>query len=186
MARAILVNGVFCGVTYLAGLINELIDILKKQAVNYDELLILSREKRRVIINNDTQMLQKITQAENSIIGRNQRMENKRLEIIKDIAIVLNQKADELTLSSLAELIKEQGEYQELVTARKALVDILDDLKSVNDQNSKLLDNSLEYIDFTLNLVRSSFDDMDTYSSQIGKGSKSKPGDDGSFFDVKR
>jgi len=103
----------------LAGLINELIDILYSQANNYDELLVLSKEKRTVIIENNTEMLQKITQAENTIIGRNQRMENKRLEIISNIANVLNYDANELTVSSLAELIRGQAEYPELVKVKR-------------------------------------------------------------------
>jgi len=165
----------------LAGLINELIDILQDQLQNYDELLVLSTEKRKVIIENDTQMLQKITQAENSIIGRNQRMESKRLEIIKNIANVLNYNADELTLSLLAELIKDQDEYSGLIEVRDRLKDTLDALKIENDGNAKLLESSIDFINLTVNLMRSS-ENNESYH----RHRKKTPGDEKGFFDAKQ
>lgn len=165
----------------MAGLINELIDILYSQANNYDELLVLGKEKRNVIIENNTEMLQKITQAENSIIGRNQRMENKRLAILKDIANVLNRDADELTLSSLAEFISGQAEHSELVKVRGILKDTLDQLKIENDRNAKLLESSIDYINFSINLVRSSLPEESYHSTR-----KQTPGEEKGFFDAKR
>ena len=165
----------------MAGLINDLIDILRGQLQNYDELLVLSAEKRNVIIENNTQMLQKITQAENSIIGRNQRMENKRLEIIGNIANVLNYDANELTMSSLAELIKEQEEYGELVEVRDSLKETLESLKAENDRNAKLLESSIDFINLTINLMRSS-ENNESYHRQR----KKLPGEEKGFFDVKQ
>ena len=165
----------------MAGLINELIDILKGQLQNYDELLVLSIEKRNVIIENNTQMLQKITQAENSIIGRNQRMENKRLEIIGNIANVLNYDAGELTMSSLAELIKEQDEHKGLTEIRDSLKETLDALKTENDRNAKLLESSIDFINLTVNLMRSP-ENNESYHRQR----KSIPGEEKGFFDAKQ
>ena len=165
----------------MAGLINELIDILRGQLQNYDELLVLGTEKRNVIVNNDTQMLQKITQAENSIIGRNQRMENKRLEVIKNIANVLNYDANELTMSSLAELIKGQEEHGELVEVRDKLKETLDALKVENDRNAKLLESSIDFINLSVDLMRIP-DNNESYHRQR----KRQPGEEKGFFDAKR
>lgn len=166
----------------MAGLINELLNILKDQTKSYDELLVLSREKRRVIIENDVDMLSKITQAENSIIGQTQKAENRRIEVMGDIATVLGQNKDELTLTKLAELIKDQDEHDELVASGKALKATLDELKSENDRNSVLIQSSLDYIDFTVNLVRQAATASDPYINQR----KSTPGEDKGFFDKSR
>lgn len=166
----------------MAGLINELLNILKEQTKSYDELLVLSREKRRVIVENDVDMLTKITQAENSIIGQTQKAENRRLDIMGDIATVLGQKTDELTLTKLAELIAGQDEHGELVSLGKTLKATLDELKEENDRNTVLIQSSLDYIDFTVNLVRQAATTADPYINQR----KSAPGEDKGFFDKSR
>ena len=165
----------------MAGLINELIDILRGQLQNYDELLVLGTEKRNVIVDNDTQMLQKITQAENSIIGRNQRMENKRLEIIGNIANVLNYDAGELTMSSLAELIKDQEEYAGLIEIRDSLKETLEALKVENDRNAKLLESSIDFINLSVDLMRAP-DNNESYH----RPRKKMPGEEKGFFDAKQ
>ena len=169
-------------VLHLAGLINELLDTLKSQTKSYDELLVLSREKRRVIIENDVDMLGKITQAENSIIGQTQKTESRRLEIMGDIATVLGQNVDDLTLNRLCELIEGQDEHGELLTLGKNLKSILDELKEENDRNTVLIQSSLDYIDFTVNLVRQSATASEPYINQR----KSVPGTDKGFFDKSR
>ncbi|MCL2564836.1 MAG: flagellar protein FlgN [Defluviitaleaceae bacterium] len=166
----------------MAGLINELLTILKEQTRSYDELLVLSREKRRVIIENDVDMLGKITQAENSIIGQTQKAENRRLEVMDNIATVLAQNPEELTLTKLAELIKGQEEYDELVELGKTLKATLDNLKEENDRNTVLIQSSLDYIEFTVNLVRQAASADDTYTGTR----KQAPGLDKGFFDKKQ
>lgn len=167
----------------MAGLINELLTILKEQTKSYDELLVLSREKRRVIIENDVEMLGKITQAENSIIGQTQKAENRRLEVMNDIATVLAQNPEELTLAKLAELIKDQNEHGELLELGKTLKATLDNLKEENDRNTVLIQSSLDYIEFTVNLVRQAATADDPYT---GAARKQAPGLDKGFFDKKR
>lgn len=154
----------------MASLTEELITILKSQMKNYEELLILSEEKKSVIMKNDIDMLQKITAAENTIIGRNQKLENKREECIKDIALVLNQDFKELTITKILELIKNQKEYNHLLSIRDKLKEILDSLKVQNDQNKTLIESSLDYVDFSVNLLRAdSSKDQVYYSQQQGE-----------------
>jgi flagellar biosynthesis/type III secretory pathway chaperone len=166
----------------LAGLINELISLLEIQTKGYDELLVLSKEKRRVVIENDVDMLSKITQAENSIIGQTQKAEAKRLEVMNDMATVLGQNPDDLTIKRLAELIEGQAEHNNLVEAGKRLRAVLDELKEENDRNSVLIQSSLDYIDFTVNLVRQASSLSDPYADQ----KKTVPGTDSGFFDKSR
>ena len=167
----------------MAGLINELLTNLKEQTKSYDELLVLSREKRRVIIENDVDMLGKITQAENSIIGQTQKAEGRRLEVMDNIATVLAQNPDELTLTNLAELIKGQDEHDELVELGKTLKATLDELKAENDRNAVLIKSSLDYIEFTVNLVRQAATVDEPYT---GAPRKQAPGLDKGFFDKKQ
>lgn len=166
----------------MAGLINELIEILNKQASAYEELLILSTEKKSVIINNDIDALQKITIVENKIVSRSQKFEEKRLELMKDIASVLNRKNEELTLSILEELMKDQEEAPLISAVRIKLKDTVTKLKEANDLNNQLIEGSLDYIEFTMNLVRANLDEGPSYHH---KGKNIIGGEKG-FFDAKQ
>lgn len=166
----------------MAGLINELIEILNKQALAYEELLILSTEKKSVIINNDIDALQKITIVENKIVSRSQKLEEKRLELMKDISSVLNRKNEELTLSLLEALMEGQDEAPLISEVRTKLKDTVTKLKEANDLNTQLIEGSLEYIEFTMNLVRSNLDEGPSYYNQ---GKKIIDGEKG-FFDAKQ
>jgi len=166
----------------MASLMEELIDTLKKQRHNYEELLILSEEKKSIIIKNDISTLQKVSAAENTIIGRNQRLENEREKCVKNIAIVLNTKSEELTITKIAELIKNQKEHDELIAIRDELKAILEELKTKNERNKLLIDSSLDYINFSVNIVRSGGAGE---FSQYPKSSE--PVDNGkNFFDAKQ
>ena len=143
----------------MAGLINELLTVLNEQTENYENLLALSHEKHQVLVENDVKALQKITNVENIIVGNNQRLEKKRVKITADISTVLGKRESDMTLSLLAEMIKQQEEYPALVDVSKRLRTAVEDLKEVNDRNKTLLEFSLDYIDFTMNLVRSSASD---------------------------
>ncbi len=166
----------------MPGLINELVSVLEEQAENYENLLALSHEKVDVIVHNDVKSLQRITSVENTIIGRNQKLEKIRIALNKDIANVLNKKEDELTISLLSELIKNQPEHPKLIDVSKRITKALTDLKDVNDRNRVLIENSIEFIDFNINLIRGS-----TASPPIYPNNKKYNNEDGtSLFDAKQ
>ena len=158
----------------MAGLINELLVVLNDQAENYENLLGLSQEKHEVLVQNDVKSLQKITNVENIIVGNNQKLEKKRVKIIRDISMVLGRKEDEMTLTLLAELIKQQEEYAPLVEVSQRLRSVVDQLKEANESNKTLLALSLDYVEFTMNLIRGASSDgvPDNYitSSNLGLG----------------
>ena len=144
----------------MAGLINELLTVLNEQAENYENLLALSHEKHEVLVQNDVKSLQKITNVENIIVGNNQRLEKKRIKITKDISTVLGKSEADMTLSLLAELISKQEEHPALVEVATRLRTTVEQLKEINDSNKALLAFSLDYVDFTMNLVRGAVSDM--------------------------
>ena len=143
----------------MAGLINELLTVLNEQAENYENLLALSREKHQVLIENDVKSLQKITNVENIIVGNNQRLEKRRVKIVADISTVLGKREADMTLTQLALLIERQDEHPALVEVTRRLRASVEELKEVNESNKALLAFSLDYIDFTMNLVRGAVSD---------------------------
>lgn len=164
----------------MAGMIDDFIMLLKRQAEDFSDLASLSAEKKDAIINNDIEHLQKITDLENTLVGRNQKTERRRMELLNDIAMVLNEKADTMTLSRLSELMENQPGHAELVEAAGELRNAAEKLKALNEQNRQLIEHSLEYVDFSMNLVRS-MSQPAYYTSNGNEMSGGNP-----FFDAKQ
>ena len=138
----------------MAGMINQLIEVLNEQAARCEELLGLSREKRDVIITNDVDNLQKITSLENIIVSQNQKLEKKRESLIADIGSVLGKEGEKLTISALAELMEGQEEQQLLLDIRARIQGVMEELSENNLQNASLIQNALDYIEYSMNVLR--------------------------------
>lgn len=166
----------------MAGLMEQLIDVLSTQLANYDVLLALSESKKDAIISNEAEGLQKITSEENTLVGRVQKLDKSRISIMREIGVVLNIADKNYTLTHLSELIKGQAEYDTLIELITGTKERLDKLKLLNNQNKTLLENSLEYIDYSVNVMRSSVD--------AGKRFYNTSGDEigpvGGFFDARQ
>lgn len=143
----------------MASLIEEIITTLNSQNTHYEEILILAEEKSKIIKNQDIETLQKVTSAETAIIGKIQKLEIKREEIVKNIAIVLNQKYEELTISKIAEIINNEDDKANLLEVKSKLKQTLETLKKKNELNKGLLQSSLDYVDFSVNVIRNGNND---------------------------
>ena len=93
----------------MASLIDELIDVLDKEEREYQDLILLSQEKTPVIVRGDLEKLQKITEAEQVVIGKINKLEKKRTEVAKDIALVLNKDEETLKVLDIADLLQGQS-----------------------------------------------------------------------------
>lgn len=141
----------------MAGMMDQLVEILSEQTERYGELLGLALEKRDVIIHNDIEALQKINHLENMVISQNQKLEKKRMELVADMALVLGEKEADLTMPKLIELMEDNKEEQKaLIEVRDRIKEVLGELKEINNQNGELVQNALDYIEFSTNLIRSS------------------------------
>ena len=136
-------------------MMDQLLEIMGEQANRYEELLGLALEKRDVIIADDIESLQNINHLENILVSQNQKLEKKRQAIVSDMALVLNQKEEDLTLTKLIELIEGQEEQPALIEIRDKFKNILDELKDINQQNGELVQHALEYIEYSTNVMRS-------------------------------
>ncbi len=152
----------------MATLIDTLIDVLKEQVLLYEELLVLSKEKKQVIINNDIELLKQITSAEVVITNRAQILEKERMESVSDIALVLGKSEKDLTIYRIVELVNTEEDKAKLKNVADKIKSVIDELKIENDNNNALLKSALEYVDFSLNVIRSARGETtDNYKSNI-------------------
>jgi len=140
-------------------MVTELVNIINKQLDIYNYLIGLSDEKREAIISNDVNDLKKLTELENKLIEQNLTQEKSRLSLIEDIALVLNHDPFDLTISKLLTLIEGTEGYDDLLIVSKEMRKSIELLKEANDKNRILIDNSLEFIDYSINAIRSTYNE---------------------------
>lgn len=140
----------------MASVIQELISILEEEQQIYETLIPVVTEKTKVIIKNNLEALQNITEQEQSVVNKVTALEKKRSEVIINIAIVMNRKPEELTLAEIVKMLKNQPEEQKrLSDIHSNLKRTVEKLVSINYQNKSLIEQSLEMIEFNMNLIQS-------------------------------
>ncbi len=140
----------------MASLIDELIQTLTKEEQIYNDLIPIAREKTNVIVNNDLENLQKITEKEQEAIDALTALEHKRMEVIQNIGVVINKDPKTLTLRKITEILKKQPKEQhELSVINDHLKQTIQTLVEINRHNKSLIDESLEIIEFNMNFIQS-------------------------------
>ena len=140
----------------MASLIEELIKVLGDEEKIYAEIIPLAEKKTRIIVNNDLQTLTGITEEEQLLVGKISKLEKKRREVIRNIGIVMNKKESELNFITIIELLKgQEKEQEELKKLHDRLKSTIELLSVLNERNQMLIKQSLEMIDFDINLLQS-------------------------------
>lgn len=133
----------------------DLIEVLNAESREYEVLLELSTRKTPVIVAGNLEELAKITDEEQNVVGRITHLENKRREVFADIANVINRDVKTLLLSDLIEVLgKRPQEQQKLANVHDQLKSVVHEVKRVNGQNRVLIQNSLEMIEYDLNMLQ--------------------------------
>lgn len=171
----------------MASLIEELMSTLKAEEEIYKELLPIADKKTRIIIQNDLGALQEITEIEQLMIEKLTPLERKRAEVILNIGTVLNRKPDTLNLKNLIDLLNKQPkEQKELSILHDSLKSTVRRLVEINDRNKSLIEQSLEMIEFNMNLIQSTR--MSPGSNNYTKGASAieMPVSQTGMFDAKQ
>ena len=140
----------------MASLMENLISVLEEEGKAYEELLELSMKKTPIIVGGDLEGLQKITDEEQIIVARINRLDAKREEVTRDIANVLNKDVTKLKLVDIINLLSQRPvEQKVLAAAHDKLKEVVGQMTRVNEQNRDLIQSSLEMVEFDLNLIQS-------------------------------
>ncbi|MEE5989458.1 MAG: flagellar protein FlgN [Lachnospiraceae bacterium] len=140
----------------MASLIDNIVTILNRENEEYTVLVGLSREKTPIIIKGDLNALNAVTEKEQEVVARIQKLERDRISTMKDIAEVTNRKQEELKLADLIEMMNNRpAEQKKLREVHDRLKTTMKNMVTVNDQNRVLLKNSLDMVQFEMNLLQS-------------------------------
>ena len=140
----------------MASLMDDLTQVLENETVEYKKLVELSEGLKEALIESDVPSVERLTAAQEEVSNGIQSLESRRTRIMNDIAVVLNKKPEELKVSMLEQSLAGQPALQErLAAVRTELKQTMDELKRVNQTNQVLLRQSMELLEFDLNLFRS-------------------------------
>jgi flagellar biosynthesis/type III secretory pathway chaperone len=140
----------------VASLIEELLSDMEQEKEVYDELLSLSGTKRGYIIKGQVSELEQMTAREENVGSTLKQLENRRMEILNDMAVVLGHDGEHMTVTQVINLMDSQPQEQQALTeARDTLVESASKLQSENQQNLVLLQQALEMVEFDLTLFKS-------------------------------
>lgn len=140
----------------MASLIEELIVTLRGEYEIYEELIPLAKDKTQVIVINDIETLQTITEKEQLLIDRINGLERKREEIVSNIGTVINKKPDTLHIQIIIGILEKQPkEHEALTKVHDNLKKAINQLMEINNHNKSLIQQSLEMIEFNMNFIQS-------------------------------
>lgn len=139
----------------MASLLDNLITVLDKENEEYKLLVELADKKTPFIVKGDIEGLGKITEDEKEIVGRIQRLEKTRTEVLADIANVVNRDVTKLKLRNLIQMLEKQPvEQKKLAGIKEELGTTITTLRKINEKNQTLLKDAMDMVSFDLNMIR--------------------------------
>ncbi len=156
-------------------LLKELCENLEEQLATYKLLVKYEQEKQEVLVNGEINQLEELVKKEQKVVFKNGELEKTRQEHISQLAEQAGVPQDDLTISRVIELA--EGDMKDrLSNVYEELEYVLVELKDLNLKNNSLIEQSLSYINYSLDiLVGASKDDPGTYDkSQSGKEESGK------------
>ncbi len=151
----------------------RLLRVLDKECFWYEKILGLLKEKTDILVKNDVEALRKNTVVMNEHLTALDALETQRKEILKEISACEYIPREDLSLGKIAQFWDEPL----LLDRQKKLRCLMQDLKSINDRNQRLLNQAEGVFSFLRNLLYSAFADgpVTNYTSE-GKVDRSKGG----------
>jgi flagellar biosynthesis/type III secretory pathway chaperone len=158
--------------------VDRLIHTLQQLDDHHREMIDIANEKKQAIIKDDVNGIIQIMNQESRILKKIEISEAERIvacnQLLKDRGIKsqLN-----LTITELTRLVFDPEEKQKLQQAQLQLSTTLAEVKQINDLNQQLIQQSLNFLEFSLELFGGRQDQEVTYHHPADKfGGVQRPG----------
>lgn len=139
----------------MASLMENLIMILDQENSEYELLVALSGQKTPAIVQGNLELLTKITEDEQVVVSKINKLERDREETIRDIASVINKDVNTLKLTNLIQMLGSRPEEQkQLAIVHERLRQTTKMMSDLNEHNKLLIQNALEMVEFDVNLLQ--------------------------------
>lgn len=130
-------------------LIKVIEDIFKLQL----DMIKLANLKKEVLISGDIDELSKIIKQEASWVKTLSKLEAERIAAIKQLLMERKLSDDNITITDLIKVLESQAEKDQLHELNLKLTNTLEEIQSLNDLNTQLIKQSLDYIENMINTI---------------------------------
>lgn len=163
--------------------VHSIITNLEKLEKMHNSLLELAIKKTEIVKKGDMNELDKMIKSEQSHVAAIELLEKQRKQLVSDYLLNKGVSASKSTIDDLINHIDEEETRNQLQDIRNRLLTIIDDLRVRNELNQKLVFQSLQYVNMTLDMLRPPQQEQINYSNKAMEGpySTSKKG----YFDSK-
>lgn len=135
---------------------DDLALVLEAEVSEYKKLISLSEAMKDAIIVSDLTKVTETTGKQEAVTNDIQSLETKRIRIMKEMAIVMNVDPSKLKVSDLEKTLTKQPELKDrLAKVRAELKKTMEELNRINSMNQVLIHQAMDFIEFDLNLLRS-------------------------------
>lgn len=162
-------------------IVSRLFTILEQQVGVYEGILKLAKDKTNIVIQGEVTKLENLVKMEQAFVLQMGKLEQQREEVVEQIADQLEIDKEHFSISQLLQHL-DHAQQTKLETYQQSLANVIDELKNSNELNAKLIQQSLEYIEFSMNVLTNASVPNNGYES---KGTESPAKGTRSLFDVK-
>ena len=148
-------------------LVIRLIEVTQQEIFNFQKLLGVLNLEQQALMNQDIKALKSTLKDQRTISKVSVSLEKDRTEVINQLAIVLKEDRDGLTLKRLVERITGPHKVQ-LEEIRSVLLELQIKIQKANRQNTLLINQSMKYVDKTIHILSGSSNSGGVYE-QTGK-----------------
>lgn len=153
--------------------IPQLIDILGQMTEVHQLLVESGEEKKQAIISNDVKQVNQLVMGESKLVKQVADLEQQRIAICEQFLVAKGYRPSlRITVAELSRLIFNAEEKQALLAAQQRLVEVIGQLKQLNESNQLLLQQSLQFIEYSIDLMAGP-DQEDWMYKQPGQSSGS-------------
>ncbi|MNW38023.1 FlgN protein [compost metagenome] len=158
--------------------LERLIDVLEQLDQKHLILLDLVRSKKDAIINNDIDTIILCMNKESKLIKKIEALDETRVLISYQVLQQRGIKSQlNLNVTELSRLVFDPEEKRKLLSVQSHLSHTLTQLKEVNEINQKLIEQSLSFIDYSIDILVGRPNQEATYQHPTDKnGVSSQPG----------
>ncbi len=145
-------------------LINTLIRIIKEEETLLTEFIKLLEEQKKLLVENDVESFEETAVRQEDLVEQIRSLENRRVEIVKEVATNTETAESEITLTRLVEMSL-GNVSEELADAKKNLTNLVSRIKKMNQVNQYLIKRSLNKTQRTIDFLIDSDEQDITYES---------------------
>lgn len=140
--------------------VQQMVQHLVEMIELHRELLELGNRKRKVLVDGLVDELAEITSAESRIVSRITAAERELFQCARRFLSEKGYTPDlPPNLGDVIKLVFDPQERAALQTAQRQLLDLIDELKRVNELNRVLIEQSLAFINYTIEMMTDTLED---------------------------